>query len=322
MVRLLCILLALGGCRSGSSKKEDDAARSKANATSIHDAAQAVSDAAPVVSKTGSLSGPCPASLTGRDLAPGFRVERMRPAARPPLPVPDPCLWIVRIDPTLYRPVLLTAAKHGGAKPIPRWVAKHKLVAGINASMFLPNNHSTGMAVSGALVDNGRDNAKFGAFFAFDPKRSEDAPVKMFGRGCPEFDLPRLRAGYRGIVQNYRLLDCDGKAIAWKDPKIYSAAAVGIDVAGNVVLLHLRAPYLMRTFTKIITAPGLRLTAAMYVEGGPEATLVVDVGGAKHTVVGSYETGFTESTANTVPWDIPNVIGFRRRAKGGTTGTQ
>lgn len=51
----------------------------------------------------------------------------------------------------------------------------------------------------------------------------------------------------------------------------------------------------------------------MYLEGGPEATLALDVGGRREQWVGSYETGFHEADDNTTAWPLPNVIGLRRR---------
>ena len=51
----------------------------------------------------------------------------------------------------------------------------------------------------------------------------------------------------------------------------------------------------------------------MYVEGGPEASLYVKVGGEVVSEVGSFETGFFESDANQVFWPLPNVIGFAAR---------
>ena len=61
---------------------------------------------------------------------------------------------------------------------------------------------------------------------------------------------------------------------------------------------------------KILAAPGLRLTSALYVEGGPEASLYVAAGGVTVNEVGSYETGFREDDTNVAFWDIPNVVGF------------
>ena len=56
----------------------------------------------------------------------------------------------------------------------------------------------------------------------------------------------------------------------------------------------------------------------MYVEGGPEASLYLAVGGqAIVSEMGSFETGFFESHDNRRFWPLPNVLGFAPRAAQG-----
>ena len=66
----------------------------------------------------------------------------------------------------------------------------------------------------------------------------------------------------------------------------------------------------MSTFTEILSDPatGLDLASAMYVEGGPEATLHVATDLKIFTYVGSYETGFQENEDNDIEWLLPNVL--------------
>jgi hypothetical protein len=219
------------------------------------------------------------------------------------------CLTLARIDPTRFRLVIHTAARDGGERPAPRWADDFKLAAVVNASMFLAGGQSIGMLASADNVNNDRDNAKLGGFLFFDPVAKRDPPVHMTGRTCPGFDLAALRKRYRGVVQNYRMLECDGSPIAWADDKIYSAVALAVDKQGRVVVVHSRAPHKMSDFTRMVAAPGLGLVQALYLEGGPEASLVVRGGGREVAEVGSFETGFHDHS-NKLFWDIPNVIGF------------
>ncbi len=255
-------------------------------------------------------AAPCGLS---RELAPGLLWQTLVADRTPPIDVGDRCIYMLRIDPDHYQLELLTAAAHDGARTAPDWVVAHDLVAVINASMYLPNRRSTGLLVAGEHTNNRRDNAKFGAFMAFSPRTSDLPRVTMAGRGCPGFELAALRANYHSVVQNYRLFDCDGKAIVWKDEKAYSAAAIALDDSGRVVFIHIRTPYLMRDVTAMLAAPELGLSAAMFVEGGPEASLAVSHGDFNRLLIGSYETGFHEHDGNARPWPIPNVIGVRAR---------
>jgi hypothetical protein len=141
--------------------------------------------------------------------------------------------------------------------------------------------------------------------------------VAGLGRDCPGFDLGELRAAYRTVVQNYRMLGCGGEPLPWQDPKAYSVAAVGTDRRGWLVLFHSRTPYRVTTLARMLAGAGLDLASLMFVEGGPEASLFVEAGGHRVAEVGSYETGFHESDDNRAFWSIPNVIGFAPRVETG-----
>jgi len=216
------------------------------------------------------------------------------------------CLTLVRIDLARYRLEVRTARADGGARPAPRWAADFGLVAAINTSMFDDDLRSVGMLYDARAVNRERDNPKQGGFFAFDPVDPRDPPVLVTGRGCDGFDLAAVRRRYRGLVQNYRLLDCDGRAIHWADPKIYSAALIAVDRDGRAVFAHARAPMTMSALSQVLA--GLDLAGALFVEGGPEASLVAGV----VEEIGSFETGFWDDSNHRF-WDIPNVLGAARR---------
>lgn len=260
-----------------------------------------------------------PATATGCDearaeIAPGVVVQRIRAEIDPPLSIGDRCLLVVRIDPARHRFDLLAAGRDGQRKTVREWADAHDLIGVTNASMFHDSGQSTGLMIDGDQVNNGDDNGQFGAVFAFDPVAAADPAVAMFGRGCPGFDLGAIRARYRVVIQNYRLLGCAGEAVPWRDDKIYSAAAVGLDRQGQVVFALMRTPYRMTALSQILASPALDLAAAMYVEGGPEASLLVRGTGAEILAIGSYESLFKESDDNVSLWALPNVIGFRAAA--------
>lgn len=269
-------------------------------------------EAAPVApaGTAADVPAPCPAPV--RDLGPGITHERIAIAGDPAIATTDDCLDVVRIDLAGHELRALTAAHHGGARPLPRWLADEKLVAGINAGMFHDTQRSVGLLVSAEAVNNPDDNPQFGGFLAFDPVDPAFPAVIVAGRDCPGFDLDALRERYRAITQSYRLVGCDGEAIAWKDPKAYSAAAIGVDRDGRIVLMHARAPHRMRDIST--TAAGLELAGAIFVEGGPEASLIVHGRDGAVERVGSFETGFLENDGNHEFWDLPNIIGVARIA--------
>jgi hypothetical protein len=292
---VLLLLPALAGC----------------TCTPIKPAPQDASPASPVAASTSPSLLPCPGRT---ELAPGLWAERHRPAIAPAVQVEDACLTLVRADPARFQVRLLAARREGGGRRKgPAWASAFGLAAVINASMYEDDDNSTGLLVSADEAITGVDNPHFGGFFAFDPVDPALPQVAVFGRPCTGFDLPAIRRRYRSIVQNYRLLDCDGKPIPWKDEKIYSAAVIGLDVEGRVVFLVSRAPYRMTDLATVVASPEVGLRAALYVEGGPEATLYARAGERTVALVGSYETGFKDSDDNADFWPLPNVLGVAPR---------
>jgi uncharacterized protein YigE (DUF2233 family) len=255
-----------------------------------------------------------PAPACGGDpivLAPGLVAER-HPIHAVPATGGSACLDAVRVDLARFRARLLTAAREGASHTAPAWREAFHLAAVINAGMFHANGKPVGLLVEDGVV-LGADNSTMSGYLAFDPKRATDPPVVITGRDCPHADLASLRRRYRSIVQSSRLLGCDGHALPWADPKHYSAAAIGVDRAGRLVLLHARAAVTMTELSAALAAPELDLAGALFLEGGPEASLVAKGDTTEVSRVGSYETGFIENDGNTAFWWLPNVIAVEPR---------
>lgn len=250
---------------------------------------------------------PCP--VPHATLGPGLDVERWHIDATPATTTSPPCVDVVRADATRFTLKILSpadATDHDARD----WLARFHLSAVTNAGMF----HASGAPV-GLIVADGTarsdDNSKMSGYLAWDPVDASDPPITIAGRDCPGFDLAKLRARYHSIVQSYRMLGCDGAALPWKDPKQYSAAAIGIDGARRIVFLHARAAVTMAELSKELASHDL--VGALFLEGGPEASLVAKGTDGELAVVGSYETNFVENDNNTAFWALPNVIGLLPR---------
>ena len=237
-------------------------------------------------------------------LAPGVTGERHRLAMTSALPSIEPCLDVVRVDLTTHRLQLVMASRDGAPRPIPRWVTERGAIAAVNAGMFGDDHRGLGLLRDRDHVDRDTDNPRYGGWLLFDPIDPADPPARLVGRDCPGVDAAAVRARYRAAIQSYRLLGCDGAALAWADDKRYSAAGFGHDRDGRLVLLHTRAPFRMSELATALVTTDLGLVGALYAEGGPEATVV----GGSWLRLGSYETGFWEDDSNHTAWDVPNVL--------------
>jgi hypothetical protein len=266
---------------------------------------------APKLIATMSVAPAQPCALAPAALGPGLFAQRA-PLIGTPVAGGPPCVDVVRAELARYRMRVLTATRDGTARTAPVWRETFDLAAVINAGMF----HDSGAPVALIVEDGmavGADNPKMGGLLAFDPRSPTDPPAVVVGRDCKGFDLAALRARYRSLLEAPRLLGCDGAALPWGDTKQYSAAAVGVDRSGRLVLLHTRAAVTMTELARTLAAPELDLAGALFLEGGPEASLLAAGPYGEVSRIGSYETGFLEADTNQEFWKLPNVLALEPR---------
>jgi len=257
---------------------------------------------------------PTPAASSHDGTPPaGITIDRVTASIAPRGAARRHPITIVRFDLARFQPVLFTAHDDGGSHTLDRWVQQEHLVAAINAAMYEPDGTASGLCVRRG-VEESPDDPLFGGFYALDPIAPNVAPFAMWGRDCPGFDLPALRATWGSMIATYRLLDCEGHPIAWVDPDRYSAAAIAMDHQGRLVMIHSRTPYRMRELAEMLSDGSLDLTQAFFVEGGPEATLIVEAGelhvrevGLRRDLLDGVEP------ERDVLYSLPNVLGVRSR---------
>ncbi|MCC6874765.1 MAG: phosphodiester glycosidase family protein [Sandaracinaceae bacterium] len=261
---------------------------------------------APLVARPG-IAQPA-ARLPG----PGIVVERIRLPRAPTAPAGDRTLTLVRVDLRRYRVTVLAAQRDGAPRPLDRWVRDFGLAGGINAGMFLPSRRPVGTLIHDGVVLSDRRPQRFDAAVGFDPIGRAPG-IAVGGTGCRR-SQPSLRTTHRSVVQGFRMMvDCEGRPRPWPTARRYSAAAFGADSQGRAVFLHVRTPYSMQVLNEMLAAPALGLRGIVYMEGGPEASLIVSAEGQEVREIGSWEDGFWENDGNDRLWDLPNVIGLRAR---------
>lgn len=229
--------------------------------------------------------------------------------------VGDSLLTVLRIDPLILEPRILTAAGEGHAKlTADAWAARYQLAMVTNAGMFDVADHSThvGYLKTSKGANQAEVHPEYFSVFAFDPIDEDSVPARMFDTDETDFES-EIEPKFRGVMQNLRLIKRPGENRWTQQPKQWSEAALGEDGAGRMLLIFCRTPYSMHDFNNYLL--GLReldLVCAHHLEGGPEASLFVDYNGTRISLVGSYETGFNENDDNHEFWPIPNVLTFTR----------
>lgn len=244
-------------------------------------------------------------------LEPGLDLGRF---PGPPGATGDGVVTVLRVDPTRFDLRLLNASApgQGSARSAKGWAVRTGAVAAINAAMYQEDlRTSVSLMRTRGHVNHPRVS-RDRAVLAFDPIKPGTPPFRIIDRDCD--DLDGIGKGYGSLVQSIRLVSCQRKNVWTPSPRRTSAAVVGIDGAGRLLLVHARTAWPTSTLADALLAMPIDLQRAMYVEGGAEAQLFVAAGGKELELVGDFD-GIVSVAENREGWPVPNVLAVFRRAK-------
>jgi uncharacterized protein YigE (DUF2233 family) len=224
----------------------------------------------------------------------------------------DSRITILRIDPQQYDFCLISAKElHEKPKTARNWVRSKKLIAAINAGMYRTDHlTNTAFMQNYDFVNNPVMTAD-NTVFACNPIDSTVPRAQIIDRECQDWE--KLKQRYHTFSQGIRMVDCQQRNKWQKQEKIWSMVVIAKDIKGNMLFIISRSPYSVHEFIEILKDLPIGLYNAMYLEGGPEASFYLDHKGVKVEKFGSYETGFMENDDNDDFWEIPNMIGIKKR---------
>ena len=224
-------------------------------------------------------------------------------------------ITIVRIAPKYFSFKLLSASEQRKLRMTPKeWAQKTGLVSAINAGMYQADGiTNVGYMKNFNHVNNPRMNPAYNAVLAFNPIDLSVPEVQIIDRKCQ--DLDKLRFKYQTLVQNIRIISCKQENVWSRQDKKWSMAVLGTDKSGNVLFVFTRFPYSGHDFANVLLGLPIQIYNAMYLEGGPQASLYFSSGGIEFERVGSYETGLIENDLNLSALPVPNIIGISRKPK-------
>jgi len=227
----------------------------------------------------------------------------------------DSKVTVVKIDPKLWSFKLLCASEYDKVKMTARkWCERFNLAAAINAGMYQVDGFTNvGFMKNFNHINNPRLNNSYKAILAFNPVDASVPEVQIIDLRCQDFE--RLRPKYQTLVQNIRMMSCRQENVWAQQDKIWSMSVFGMDKGGNALFIFTEAPYSGYDFVNILLSLPISIYNALYLEGGPEASLYFSLNGVKVERVGIYETGFQEDLSRSFAWPIPNVIGITKKLK-------
>ncbi len=230
--------------------------------------------------------------------------------------VGDSKLSILKIDPNYYSFELMAATEYDSLRrTVEQWSLDFNLVAVVNAGMFNLSDHYTGSGYfcNYAHVNNGRIRENFRAMALFNPKSKKFPAVNIVDMETENWEF--LRENYNSAFQDIRMIDCNQKQVLWKPrrPISSSMCVLGTDKKGNVLFVFTRSPYTANTMSKFLLSLPLNIFSVMYLDGGPESSLYVNAGDTIIEKVGSWVSPGYANDDNNYFWELPNVIGVKRK---------
>jgi uncharacterized protein YigE (DUF2233 family) len=251
-----------------------------------------------------------PAKPTWKDLDPGLAMAQFDGAAQEQ--GIHYRITVLRIDPAGFTLKLLCAKEYDRQRYTTReWSRQHGLIAAVNAGMY----QQDGLTHVGFMKNfkhlNNRRVSKDNAILAFNPITSDLPEVQLIDRECQDFQS--LSSKYQTLIQGIRMISCDRRNVWSPQSDRWSTAAIGMDENGRVLFLFGQTPLSVHDFINILLSLPLGIKNAMYLEGGPQASLYVSVNGVEVEKTGNLESALDDSDAFRIVFQVPNVIGVVRK---------
>ncbi len=227
----------------------------------------------------------------------------------------DSRITVLKIDPEFYDINIYCASQlDQKSRTVKTWASEFKLTAVINAGMYAADHlTSVGFMKSGEHLNNRNLNKTYNCVFACAPLEENVPQAQIIDLKCQDFKI--WKSKYLSFSQSIRMISCRQKNVWQQQPRKWSIAALAVDKEGDLLFIHCRSPYSVHDFIEMLLQLPLNIYNAMYLEGGPEASLYFSAGDFEKELFGSYETGFILNDQNASAWKIPNVIGIRPRKR-------
>lgn len=230
--------------------------------------------------------------------------------------ISDSKVSILKIDPAFFNFELVTAS---GADSILRtakeWCEIKTLSGAVNAGMYSLKDHIScvGLMQTFNHVNNSQVKQGFNALAVFNPKNKSLLPLQIVD--MINQDWKKILDNYYSCFQSIRMIDNNGKAVYWKKkPAIKcSMTVLAIDKKGDILFLFSRSPYSANEMINFMLKPVLQIQTAMYLEGGPEATLYVKTTNSEIIKFGSYVSFTKPDDTNVELRKMPNILGIRKK---------
>lgn len=227
----------------------------------------------------------------------------------------DSKISILRMDPQHFHFDLYTATQFDSVpRDLHTWADTFDLLVAFNAGMYNLARplQSRAYLKSGAHLNNGKILENFNLMLALGPKpNSQRSNIEVLDLTCANWE--QEQHNFSGFAQGLRMIDCNGTPMNWqKKVQSCSMLVAAEDEKGWFYLIFTRSPYTHNQMIGFMTEMPYGLHDAIYLEGGPETSLLIDVNGHCIEKVGSWVSTTWERNDNNHFWRLPNIVGVHR----------
>jgi len=225
----------------------------------------------------------------------------------------DSKLSILRLEPEQLQFFMYNATQFNKTRmTAPEWADSFDLNIVMNAGMYdLANGLiHRGYLKNGEHFNNKTVNPSYNSMIAFTPKDSSNNNFEILDLKCENW--AEVCDQYTCYAQGMRMIDCNGEAMGWnKRNQSCSMLVAAKDEKGRIWFIFSRSPYTHNHMISFMGAFKEDLRNAIYLEGGPETSLYIDIKDHCIEKIGSYVSQTYANDNNKDFWDLPNIIGIK-----------
>ena len=229
--------------------------------------------------------------------------------------VNDSKITVVKINTDQFDFFLFTASEQKRkVRTAKEWADTFNLQVVINAGMYKLANifENDGFMKNYTHYNNSNFKDGYNGMMAFNAKDSSYQNFSIIDLNCAVWDT--VKTQYHCYSQCMRMIDCQGIPLSWEKKKQSCSMVIAAhDEANNLYFIFNRSPYTHKEMIQFILQFPFKIKNAVYLEGGPEASLYLKFGNTEIGKMGSYISRTYPTDSNQKFWKIPNVIGLRMK---------
>ena len=248
----------------------------------------------------GPSTGSIPRSLTAPDWAevvPGVAFARVR--ATRYCRQGSTGVAVVRMDPNRCRIEPYHETEYSKRATILDWQERLHTPVLLNGGLYDANRRHLGILRRRGRDLGGNRHETWKGVLALDPRESELPPAALLDLASPG-DV-HLEEKYGTAVQSMMLFDTKGDIRVRKSDRIARRSAVAMDKSGRIFLLVTEGAYTLWDTGALLHESGFELVEALALDGGNEASLVVNANGVRYRSFENDRSGADPSTLVTLP---------------------